>query len=76
MDDLDALAHIYRDPEVRKYFPEGILTYEQTKEELEWIIDVYYGQHGFGYGRPRTSSRMSSSVAAGCCRGRSRGARK
>jgi RimJ/RimL family protein N-acetyltransferase len=48
MDDLDALALIYRDPEVRKYFPEGTLTYEQTREELEWIIGVYYGQYGFG----------------------------
>jgi ribosomal-protein-alanine N-acetyltransferase len=48
MDDLDALAVIYRDPEVRKYFPEGTLSYEQTKEELEWIINVYYAQHGFG----------------------------
>jgi [ribosomal protein S5]-alanine N-acetyltransferase len=48
MDDIDALALIYRDPEVRKYFPEGTLTYEQTREELEWIIDVYYGQYGFG----------------------------
>ena len=48
MDDLDALALIYRDSEVRKYFPEGTLTYEQTREGLEWIIDVYYAQHGFG----------------------------
>jgi len=48
MDDLDALSVLYRDPDVRKYFPEGTLTYEETKEELEWIIDVYYGQHGFG----------------------------
>jgi ribosomal-protein-alanine N-acetyltransferase len=48
MDDLDALAAIYVDADVRKYFPEGILTYEQTKEELEWIINVYYGQYGFG----------------------------
>jgi RimJ/RimL family protein N-acetyltransferase len=48
MDDLDALAAIYADADVRKYFPEGTLTYEQTKEELEWIIDVYYGQYGFG----------------------------
>jgi ribosomal-protein-alanine N-acetyltransferase len=48
MDDLDALALIYRDPEVRKYFPEGTLTYEQTREELEWIIEAYYGQYGFG----------------------------
>ncbi len=48
LDDLDALATLYRDPEVRKYFPEGTLTYEETKEELEWIIDVYYVQYGFG----------------------------
>ena len=48
MDDLDALAAIYRDPDVRRYIPEGTLTYAQTKEELEWIIDVYYGEYGFG----------------------------
>ena len=48
MDDLDALAVIYRDPDVRRYFPEGTLTHEQTKEELEWIINVYYGEYGFG----------------------------
>ena len=48
MDDLDALAAIYCDTDVRKYFPEGTLTYEQTKEELEWVINVYYGQYGFG----------------------------
>ncbi len=43
MDDVDALFALYRDPEVRKYFPEGTLTYDETKEELAWIIDVYYG---------------------------------
>jgi ribosomal-protein-alanine N-acetyltransferase len=48
MDDLDALALIYADPEVRKYFPEGTLTREETREELAWIIDVYYAEHGFG----------------------------
>lgn len=48
MDDLDALAKIYGDPEVRPYFPEGALTHEETKEELEWFIDVYYGRYGFG----------------------------
>jgi ribosomal-protein-alanine N-acetyltransferase len=48
LDDLDALAALYRDPDVRKYFPEGTLTREETREELEWIIDVYYGQYGFG----------------------------
>ena len=48
MNDLDDLALIYRDPDVRRYFPEGTLSYEETREELEWIIDVYYGRYGFG----------------------------
>ncbi len=48
MDDLDVLATLYSYPEVRKYFPDRTLTYEETKKELEWIIDVCYGRHGFG----------------------------
>lgn len=36
IDDLDELFALYRDPEIRKYFPEGVLTLEETKEELEW----------------------------------------
>src|SRR5215207_3560237 len=47
-DDLDDLFALYKEPNVRKYFPEGTLTYEETKEELAWIIDVYYGQYGYG----------------------------
>ena len=39
LDDLDALFALYRDPEIRKYFPEGTLTYEETKEELEWFLN-------------------------------------
>ncbi len=43
-EDLDALYALYRDPEMRQYFPpEGVspdrtLTYEETKEELEWFL--------------------------------------
>lgn len=48
MDDLDDLYRLYRDPEIRQYFPEGVLGYAETKEELEWIIKVYYGKYGFG----------------------------
>jgi ribosomal-protein-alanine N-acetyltransferase len=48
LDDLGPLAKIYADLQVRRYFPEGTLTYEETKEELEWIIDVYYGRFGYG----------------------------
>src|SRR5215208_6853470 len=39
MDDLDDLFVLYRDPEIRKYFPEGVLTLEETKEELEWHMN-------------------------------------
>jgi ribosomal-protein-alanine N-acetyltransferase len=38
-DDLDNLYALYRDPEIRRHFPEGTLTYEQTKEELEWFCN-------------------------------------
>ncbi len=51
MDDLDDLAVLYADQEVRQFFPDGhdgTLTYAETKEELEWFIDVYYGQYGYG----------------------------
>ena len=48
LDDLDALAAVYRDPDVRRYFPEGTLTYEETRQELDYFINVHYGQHGYG----------------------------
>jgi ribosomal-protein-alanine N-acetyltransferase len=38
-DDLDHLFALYADPEVRHYFPEGTLTLEETKEELEWFLN-------------------------------------
>jgi RimJ/RimL family protein N-acetyltransferase len=37
--DLDSLFALYSDPEIRRYFPEGTLTYAETKEELEWFLD-------------------------------------
>lgn len=36
--DLDALAALYADREVRRYFPEGTLTREQTAEELAHFL--------------------------------------
>ena len=39
LDDLDELCALYRDPEIRKYFPEGVLTREETQEELEWHMN-------------------------------------
>jgi RimJ/RimL family protein N-acetyltransferase len=38
-DDLDELFELYGDAEIRRYFPEGTLTREQTREELEWFLN-------------------------------------
>lgn len=37
-DDLPALHALYRDPVVRRYFPDGTRTLEETREELEWFL--------------------------------------
>jgi ribosomal-protein-alanine N-acetyltransferase len=39
MDDLNELFALYSDPEIRKYFPEGVLGFKDTKEELEWFLN-------------------------------------
>lgn len=46
-DDLDDLAEIYADPEVRAFFPEGTLTREETLEEIKWFIEVYEARYGY-----------------------------
>ena len=44
-DDLDSLYALYRDPEMRRYFPvegssaDSTLTYDETREELEWFLN-------------------------------------
>jgi RimJ/RimL family protein N-acetyltransferase len=38
-DDLEDLYALYRDPEIRRYFPEGTLTRDETREELEWFLN-------------------------------------
>jgi RimJ/RimL family protein N-acetyltransferase len=38
-DDLASLYALYSDEEIRRYFPEGTLTYEETKDELEWFLN-------------------------------------
>lgn len=37
MGDLNDLFALYRDPEIRRYFPEGTLTRSETLEELTWF---------------------------------------
>lgn len=48
LEDLDSLFALYSDPEVRRYFPEGTLTYEETKEELEWFLNGHPEQPELG----------------------------
>ena len=48
MDDLDDLFALYSDVEVTKHIPDAPRSYAETREELDWIIDVYYGRYGFG----------------------------
>lgn len=35
--DLNDLFALYRDPEIRRFYPEGTLSLDQTREELEWF---------------------------------------
>jgi len=46
--DLDELYSLYGNPNVKKYVYEDAMTYEETRDELEWIINVYASQPGFG----------------------------
>jgi RimJ/RimL family protein N-acetyltransferase len=36
--DLEDLYAMYREPEMRRYFPDGTLNLEETQEELEWYF--------------------------------------
>jgi ribosomal-protein-alanine N-acetyltransferase len=35
--DLNALHALYRDPVIRRYYPDGTRTLEETSEEIEWF---------------------------------------
>lgn len=39
LEDLEAYFALYRDPEMRRYFPDGALTLEETREEVEWYLN-------------------------------------
>src|SRR6187402_644546 len=40
--DLHALYRLYSDPQIRAHFPEGVLTLDETREELEWFLHRNY----------------------------------
>jgi ribosomal-protein-alanine N-acetyltransferase len=37
--DLDALFALYRDPEIRRYYPDGTRTFAETEEELNYFLN-------------------------------------
>jgi [ribosomal protein S5]-alanine N-acetyltransferase len=37
-EDVNALFALYCDPEIRQYFPDGTLSFDDTKKELEWFL--------------------------------------
>lgn len=46
--DLASLYELYRDPEIRKYYPDGTRTLEETKQELEWFLHGHPGHPELG----------------------------
>ena len=64
--DLDNLYALYSDPEIRRYFPDGTRTYEETREELEWFLNGHPKYPELGSGRPSTRTRTSLLAGAGC----------
>ena len=47
-EDFDFLFRMYSDPEMREFFPEGVLDRDQTREELEWFLNGDPGDHRLG----------------------------
>ena len=62
--DLDDLFELYSDAEVRRYFPEGTLSYDETREELEWFLNGHPEQPELGLWA--TIHRSSGSFIGRC----------
>ena len=43
--DLDDLAALYADAKLRRHFPEGTLTREETREEFAWFRLACHGRY-------------------------------
>lgn len=46
--DLHDLYALYSDPEIRRYFPEGTLSPDETREELAWFLNGHPDHPEFG----------------------------
>ncbi len=64
-EDLDELCLLYADAEVRRYFPQGVLDRNQTKEELDWYLQGGFPGHA-ELGLWATIHRMSGRFIGRC----------
>ena len=62
--DLDPFYALYRDPEVRRYFPDGTRTHAQTRQELEFFARGYPRRPRLGL---RATIERKSGGFLGCC---------
>ena len=46
--DLVPLYALYRDPEMREFYPDGTRTLAETKEELDWFLTGHPRQPELG----------------------------
>lgn len=44
-DDLDELSRLYADSDIRRFFPEGVLSRAETKQELDWYLNGGWPEH-------------------------------
>ncbi len=44
-DDLDELCRLYEDSDIRRFFPEGVLSRAQTNAELDWFLNGGWPAH-------------------------------
>jgi RimJ/RimL family protein N-acetyltransferase len=75
-EDLDSRFALYSHQKTRQYFPEGTLTNEETKEELEWFLNGQPEHPELGLWATIHKETISSLVAVGCCHGRLMSAQK
>ena len=70
-EDLSALFELYRDPEVRRYFPDGTRTLDETRQELDGSAMGTPIIPGSVFGPPWNGAPVPFSEGAACFPGRS-----
>jgi [ribosomal protein S5]-alanine N-acetyltransferase len=63
IEDLDALYTLYQDAEVRRYYPDRVRSYDETKREMGTMIADY---SNYGYGLWATIDKASGRFIGRC----------